>query len=115
MKPFKSFSGLSSWLLRITLAVIIANTYIHEFSRFDFSSISFYFAAVFIVLGLLLLIGGLLSKQSLTVIAGLFIFLLSIYKTISYFDDGINSMVLMHFTMLTLGFYFFTTGNKAHY
>ncbi len=112
MKPFKSFSGLSAWLLRITLAVIIFNTYIQAFSNFNFSSLSFYFAAAFIVFGVLLLIGGLLSKQSLTVVSALFIFLLSVYKTISFFHGGINPMMIMHFTMLTLGFYFFATGNK---
>ncbi len=113
MKPFKAGTGLSSWLLRLSLIAIIVNIYLELFIHFNLSSINFYFAAAYIFLGGLLFVGGLIPKHTLTVVSGLFIFLLAIYKTVVHFKEGFGSALIIHFTILAIGFYFFSNGNKT--
>lgn len=62
MKPAKGLSQFTSWLIRIALVFFVFVVFLHTLKSFDYKSIHFYLAVVFIVFGSLLFVGGFLSK-----------------------------------------------------
>lgn len=112
MKPFKSGSILASWLLRIMLVWFIYEQNGKIFTGFDFSSFNFYVSSAYIVFGLLLFIGGFIQKPGFTVAAGLAIFILPLIQLIRAFPDNISQVLLLYLIPLSVGFYFFTSGNN---
>lgn len=111
MKPLKSTKPLARWLLRICLAAFIFFTYFNSVKTFDFKNLDFYFAAVYFVFGAFLIIGGFLSKGTMTVISGLIIFLLSVYQLVKSFSGEINEQLLVFLLPASIAFYFLSTGN----
>ena len=113
MKPLKSTTPLARWLLRICLAAFIFFTYFASFKTFNLKDINFYFAAVYFVFSALLIIGGFMSKHSMTVLSGLVIFLLSVYQLIKSFSGEINEYLLVYLLPASIAFYFLSTGNDS--
>lgn len=111
MKPFKASIPLSRWLLRISLVALMFFYYFSAFNSFNLKSPEFYFAAVYIVFGSLLFIGGFMSKSSLTVISALIIFILSVYMLIVKFTGITDRNIIVYFLPASLSFYFLSTGN----
>src|SRR4030042_1598766 len=111
MKPLKSTTPLARWLLRLSLVVFIFFTYFGTFKNFDFNSLEFYFASVYVIFGALLFIGGFLSKSSLTVISAFILFLLSVYLLIKSFSGDIGEHLLEYLLPASIAFYFLSTGN----
>ena len=112
MKPFKRGKPLANWLLRITLAGFIILIYFHTFQNFNFKAPEFYFSLVYLLLGTMIIIGGLLNTQGLTVVSGLLIFVLSVYFLIVSFKGSFTVYWMDRFLLAALGFYFMTAGNK---
>ena len=78
----------------------------------NFNSLNFYVSLVFCLLALLLLFGGILGKQGLTVISGLLISIFAII-TIFLFQPYLLGLAMANKLLITsIGFYFFTNGNK---
>ena len=111
MKPFKSGKGIANWLLRIALTFMLYHLYSNIISTWAFTAFSFIIAMVVIIFGALLIVGGILSKPGLTIISGLAITILSIYKIINSFNGILDHYLITQFIPLALGFYFFTNGN----
>jgi len=111
MKPFKSGKGLANWLLRIALVAIIYHLYSNTLLTWNFTSVSFLIALGVSVLGLLLFLGGIMSKPGLTIISGLLITFVSVYKIIISFNGILDHYLYIQFLPLALGFYFFCNGN----
>jgi hypothetical protein len=111
MKPFKSGKAFANWLLRIALALIIYNLYNNIISTWAVSTLPFILAAVTVIFVILLLVGGIASKSGLTIISGLAVAILSIYKIINGFNGSIDHYLIAQFIPLAIGFYFFTNGN----
>jgi hypothetical protein len=111
MKPFKSGKGIANWLLRIALAVMLYHLYSIVISTWAITTPSFIIAMVAVIFGALLIVGGMLSKPGLTIISGLAITILSIYKIIISFNGTLDHYLIAQFLPLALGFYFFTNGN----
>lgn len=111
MKPFKSGKAFANWLLRIALVLIIYNLYSNIISTWAITTLPFILAAITIAFGVLLIIGSIVSKPGLTIISGLAIAILSIYKIINAFNGNIDHYLIAQFIPLALGFYFFTNGN----
>jgi hypothetical protein len=86
--------------------------YFNIFKTFDFSSHSFWFAAAYVVFSVLLFIGGFVSKHTLSVISGLFLFLTAAAQLImnGIPADPVNGL-FVYFLTLATGFYFLTHGN----
>ena len=111
MKPFKSGATLAAWLLRITLLWFVYDHYFKAFPAFDLKSYSFYIHAAYILFAVLLLTGGFLQKSSLTVLAGLALFVLPIIQVIRDFPGDPLKVLPLFLLPLAIGFYFFTAGN----
>ncbi|HEY4788237.1 MAG TPA: hypothetical protein VIH57_19425 [Bacteroidales bacterium] len=111
MKPFKSAKGFANWLLRIALASILYNLYSNVLSTMAFTNLSFLVALAIVVFGFLLLIGGLMAKPTLTIIAGLGITLITVYKIIISFNGMFDHYLVSQLIPLAIGFYFLTNGN----
>ena len=112
MKPFKSGAIIAAWLLRVMLVWFIYRNYFQAFAGFDLKSFSFYIGAAYLLFGLLLLAGGLLQKPGLTVISGLAIFALPIVQLIRIFPEDLSNVLLLYLIPLSVGFWFFTSGNN---
>lgn len=111
MKPFKSGKGVANWLLRIALIAMLYHVYSNVISTWTFTNLSFIIAVVAILLGIMIIVGGVLSKPGLTIVAGLLLTLLSLYKMVITFNGNINQYLIAQFIPLAIGFYFFTNGN----
>jgi len=113
MKPFKSGSAVAAWLLRILTLWMAYLYYFDTFKTFEFRSVIFWFAAAYVVFSVLLFAGGLVSKHTLTVISGLFLFLAPIVRLIvSGFPGDPVSSLFVYFIPLATGFHFLTRGNS---
>jgi len=112
MKPFKAGATISAWLLRIILLWHVYLHYFNIFKTFDFSSKSFWFASAYVAFSVLLFIGGFVSKQTLSVISGLFLFLTAAAQLVmnGIPADPVNGL-FAYFLLFATGFYFLTHGN----
>jgi hypothetical protein len=112
MKPFKSGAIIAAWLLRFMLAWFVYVNYVQSFPGIDFKSFGFYVQVCYVLLGLLLLVGGFLQKPALTVFSGLLLFILPIVQLIRSFPENPGEVLLLYLIPLSVGFYFFTNGNN---
>lgn len=110
MKPWKSLSGIASWLMRLALIVFIYHRFFGIFLQFNLSGQLFYFAAAFIVFGSLLLVGGFI-RQTLTVVGGLGLLILSVLQIVVNFN-GLDSSFVQWLLISSLSLYFLSNGNK---
>lgn len=111
MKPLKSGRPLSQWLMRVALILLLFVIYYNTASTLKFTSVPFLIAASALGFGVLLFIGGMLSKPWLTVISGLIISGISIYKIVVSFNGTIDHALILHFIPFALGFHFLCYGN----
>ncbi|HCY01304.1 MAG TPA: hypothetical protein DG754_14295 [Bacteroidales bacterium] len=111
MKPFKAGLPLAHWLLRISLVLFIVLLFLKDLYPMNFNSLQFYIAAVSCLFAILLLFGGLLSKQNLTVVSGLVITILFTYLFATNFSGVVSHRTMLYLVSGVLGFYFFTKGN----
>ncbi len=112
MQPFKSGQAVALWLLRITLVLYLFLDNIYSLRQISFESIRFYVSFGFVIFAVLLLVGGFLSKPGLTVLSGLFIFLLSAYQLFVSFGGKVDVSLVMFLFPLSIGFFFLCQGNK---
>jgi hypothetical protein len=112
MKPFKSGLVIASWLLRITLVWFVYQQYFAPFTEFNVKTLEFYIQAMYVVFALLLVIGGLVKKPVVTVISGLFIFVLPVVQLIRSFPGEFQKHMLIYLIPLAIGFHFFASGNN---
>lgn len=111
MRPFKSGQFLAHWLLRLVVVFYIGYLFFEQLTPVDLNSAKFYIALVGCLLALLLLLGGLLSKQALTVIAGIGITILFAYLFAVGFQGFFGHANVPYLMVSLIGFYFFTKGN----
>lgn len=110
MKPFKVAVSLANWLLRLALAAYLIFTYWNSFTAFQLELTSFWYAAIYVVFAALLIIGGFIPEQALTVISGLIIMLLSVVLIFITYITFYST--LQYLLPATVGFYFFCKGNN---
>lgn len=111
MKPFKAGLTLAHWLLRISLVLYIVLLFLKVLYPMNFNSLQFYIAAVSCLFAILLLVGGLLSKQSLTVVSGMVIAIVFGYLFATNFSGVVSHETMLYLIPSVLGFYFFAKGN----
>jgi hypothetical protein len=112
MKPLKSGLTFANWILRISFAIMLAVMFISDLKAFNYNDKVFYINSSFVLFGILIFIGGFLSKPALTVISGFVLTGLSAYKIVMQFSGGINSSISTMFVILAIGFYFACAGNQ---
>jgi len=106
----KSFVTIASWLLRISVVVIIFNLYFNRLGDFDFTSVEWLVSALLVIFSALLVVGAFLKKQTLTVISGMLIAILSAIMIILA-GFGIDAFST-HLAQLSIGLYFLGRGNR---
>lgn len=111
MKPFKAGLPVAAWLLRALAAIFAWQHHWQPFTDFQWRHFGFYIHAAYLIAALLLLIGGALQKQTVTVGAGLLLFVLPVVQLIRGLPDQLSSVLLVYLIPLAAGFYFFTAGN----
>jgi hypothetical protein len=111
MKPFNGGKPVANWLLRISLIAILCVLYFNIASTLNFRNLSFIIAILALIFGALNIVGGVLSRPGLTILSGLIIFLLSLYKLVISFNGRLDSYFALQLVPLSLGFYFFAYGN----
>jgi hypothetical protein len=112
MKPAKGLLLFATWLMRLAVVLFVYITFFNILKGFEFKTIQFYVALVYILFGSLLFIGGFLSKPGFTVFSGLMLFLVSVYEIIMKFSEGINSELTYYLLVATVSLYFVAAGNK---
>lgn len=110
MNPWRNFAGVASWVMRLALVFVIYTRFFGILMQFRIDTLNFYFAAGFIIMGFLLLAGGFF-KQTVTVVAGLGILLLSIAQMVMGYG-GISPSLAQWLLIASAGLYFLTHGNK---
>jgi len=112
MKPFNSGAVLAAWLLRVLLIWFVYLNYFEAFTNFDFKDFDFYIQAAYLLFAVLLLAGGFMKTESLTVLSGLGLFILPIIQLIRVFPADMAEALLLYLIPLAIGFNFFTSGNN---
>lgn len=82
MNPAKNLLPVFYWLLRL---IIMFTVYVHFWNIvkvFDTSSVSFFVAAAFVLLAIMLIVGGFARKHTLTILSGLLLAALSVYQMV---------------------------------
>jgi hypothetical protein len=113
MKPLKSLKPFAIWMFRIAAIPIIFNLYFNSVSTLNFSTSVFYIGIIMFIAAILLISGGVFNKQGLTVISGLIISIISLYKIIISFNGIFDSFIMMHFIPFSIGLFFFSNGNET--
>lgn len=111
MKPLKSTLPLSIWLIRISLALFILQMFWFDLKNLHLSEPAFIMAVLFNATGLMILLGGILSKPWLTIISGIFLFGLSVYKLFLIEHEGLRLYGMAYLLCASLGVFFFSNGN----
>ncbi len=110
MRPVKSLVPLAKWFLRIAVAAIIYSEYLNRATSFSFSGLGYFMALIFVILGVLLIVGGLMKTAKLTVVSGLLIWVACIIQLL-----GVDSFTLINamsiLPLASIGFYFMARGN----
>jgi len=80
MKPILSTFPFSKWMLRITLLVFLYFFKKDFILQWNFTDVNYLIYFALAIFSILLFLGGLGRKSSLTVISGLIISILGFYK-----------------------------------
>lgn len=111
MRPFKALNPFSRWLLRLGLLFMAGVLVWPALQMFQFTSLNSLINAAIALFAILLLLGGFLSKHSLTMLSGLALLLLSAWQVYWYYS-GINLSLAAWVLTGIVGLHFFINGNK---
>lgn len=108
----KSAAPIANWLFRISFLLygILAN--LKTFETFDFSSKSFILGTLFMVLSILLFVGGFLKTNTMTVLSALGLVCLSV-STIIISDVELSQVLAVQLLLVSVAFYFLASGNNG--
>lgn len=111
MKPFKSALPFATWFLRITFVAYIFISNVKGVNPINLESLNFYLSLSMLVLSALLIAGGFLSKQTVTVLSALLIGLILLYRLAIPFPDLIATSTFKQLLLISLSFFFMARGN----
>lgn len=111
MRPIKSLSPFSGWLLRLGLMFMVGLLVWPALKLFHFTSLHSVVTAAFALFAALVFIGGFMNKHTLTMLSGLALFLLSVWHLYWNFR-GISINFAAYALTGIIGLHFFINGNK---
>ena len=106
MKPIKSLLPLSTWLMRIGLLAFAYSHYFNTIIDFNYKSPNFYIALLFSIFSVLIFITGFVAKQSLSVVSGLVLSVISIYNLVILFDNRISEPLAIFVIITAISLFF---------
>jgi len=114
MRPLKQLLPFSSWLMRFAVVFFVLISYWKTFTFFNFQSVMFYVAAIFVIFSVLLFIGGFFYKGSLTVISSLILILVTGYHAFLNLESRLDNNFAVYVVLGSIFVYFLTTGNNRN-
>ena len=112
MRPLKQLFPLAGWLMRFAVVFFVLTSYWKTFIFFNFQSVMFYVAAIYVIFSILLFIGGFLHKASLTVFSSLILILVTGYHAFLNLESKLDHNFAVYVVLGSILVYFLTTGNK---
>ena len=112
MRPAKRLFPLANWLMRLAAILFVITIYWQTFTQFNFQSVMFYVAAIFIIFSALLFIGGFLYKSNLTVFSSLMLILVTGYHAFLNLKSNFDHNFVVFVVLGSIFVYFFSVGNK---
>lgn len=116
MKPITAALKVANWLFRGSILLYLLLFCLDKVVVVNFKNFQDVMYFVFLLAGLLLFIGGFLSKPTLSILSGVLLFLCTLYFMVIDFPNDIMSKTqLMAFLIYTwpagVGLYFAGSGN----
>ncbi len=110
MKPLKNFENLATWLLRINILVVLIVLYFTYLKTAQFTNIAYIVTLAYGLSSILLILGGLQKKATLTIISGILLFGIACYKVGSNFNIH-DTIMYLHVFIGSVGLLFVSKGN----
>lgn len=109
----KSAAPIANWMFRVSFLLygILYNWEV--FNTLAFTSKSFVLAAIFIVLSVLLFVGGFMKTTTMTVLSALGLVCLSVSHIIIQWNGNISQALAVQLLILSVAFYFLASGNNG--
>lgn len=112
MKPVKSLEIVAKWLLRISVLLFVIFYFYETVKTFKFENVNYIVTLIFFVFSALLFIGGFRKNAGLTVIAGLMVFLISIFFIARGYSGVIlDKTLIVYIFPASVGLFFLAKGN----
>ncbi len=112
MKPVKALLPLSIWLLRISTLLLILQMYWFDLKDLQLTHPGFIMAVIVVVIALMVIAGGLFAKPWMTILAGIFLFGLSVYEIFIFQHEGLRLSGMAYLALASLGLFFVANGNN---
>lgn len=112
MEPVRSLYALSTWLLRVSVMVLVYIMFFVTLRSPDINSTPFWIAAGFAFFSMLLFVGGFMKKSTLSIISAAMLVLGSGYKVVMYYIFDQGSFIAVYFVLGAIALFFFANGNK---
>jgi len=111
MQAMKSAAPIANWLFRVSFLLygVLANYNI--FMSFDFGSKAFVLGTIFMILSILLFIGGFFKTNTMTVLSALGLVCLSVSQIIISWNGDLSQVLAVQLLIVSVAFYFLATGN----
>ncbi|MCG9909705.1 MAG: hypothetical protein MH137_00260 [Flavobacteriales bacterium] len=113
MNAMKSAAPIANWLFRVSFLLygVLANY--QTFSSFDFTSKAFVLGTLFMVLSVLLFVGGFFKTDTMTVLSALGLVCLSVSQIIISWNGDITQVLAVQLLIVSVAFYFLAGGNNG--
>lgn len=115
MKPITAALKIANWVFRGSILLYLVLFYFETIKVVNFSSFKDVLCFVYVISGLLLFIGGFLSKPTLSIISGVVLFLCTMYFMFTHFPNDFTRGELISFLVYLwpagIGLYFAGSDN----
>lgn len=112
MKPIKSLENIAKWLLRVSVVVFVVFYFFSEVKTMKFDNVYYLVKLIYFIFGVLLFAGGFRKNASLTVISGLFVFLISLFFIFQgYRGELIYKELVVYIFPAVTALFFVSKGN----
>jgi hypothetical protein len=109
MASRKSIAPVASWMLRISVLILVYLRYSDVLMNLDYDQTDFYYSLAFVLTAFLLFIGGFLKKPFLTILCGVVIAILPV--VLIFIADFTFEELIRQFVLISIGVYFVANGN----
>jgi len=112
MKPIKNLEPFSKWILRLSVLCFLGTIHYKDLQKIDYQDYNNIIMVVYILCSLLLVLGGLQKKATLTIISALFLTLISFYQIyLSFNGNFLQPSIYQHLMISGIGLFFISKGN----
>jgi hypothetical protein len=114
MKPITAALPIANWIFRGSILIYLLLLYFDKIVVVNFKNLGDVMYFVYVLSGLLLFIGGFLSKPTLSIITGVLLFLCTIYFMVTHLPADFTRIQISSFLVYLwpagIGLYFAGSG-----